>query len=361
MTHRGGGPFGAGRVGDDKLEQLEASLRAAVLMLEKDTADAFGGQGAEAAVGGAVKEAPVQVQPQMQQKQQQQQMQMQKAKSPPQQTEKPAQRYVSPAAAAPAPAPAPARPPAPAPAPAPSGSDSVPIAVGLDSFLSDPQGLGVAELSGLRDGLIQVLGLLAAEIASRPVLSAVAPASAQGGAPNLPGQQVLERATDRIASMTRGAGEASVEREAKLALGLLLKHRGGPGFGHGRLDGASYDQRAPTLYIDITLRKYCRPSLFVLPNIISPHVAPSPPPPAPSAPPPTCRTRQRAGHDGGQAPQRHAATGGRGHSLTISRSTAWPCRHFDLVCNLLIKSPCRTLGPPPSLGATSIGSCGYFI
>ena len=26
-------------------------------------------------------------------------------------------------------------------------------------------------------------------------------------------------------------------QELKVALGLLLKHRGGPGFGHGRLDG----------------------------------------------------------------------------------------------------------------------------
>lgn len=104
----------------------------------------------------------------------------------------------------------------------------------------------MAELSGLRDGLIQVLGMIAAEIGSRPPGVGMGPGSAAGmavggaeqGAPNLPGQKVLERATERIASLTTGKGEASVEREAKLALGLLLKHRGGPGFGHGRLDGA---------------------------------------------------------------------------------------------------------------------------
>ena len=33
------------------------------------------------------------------------------------------------------------------------------------------------------------------------------------------------------------SGEIDKEKELKLALGLLLKHRGGPGFGHGRLQG----------------------------------------------------------------------------------------------------------------------------
>lgn len=28
-----------------------------------------------------------------------------------------------------------------------------------------------------------------------------------------------------------------LDQELKVALGLLLKHRGGPGFGHGRLEG----------------------------------------------------------------------------------------------------------------------------
>mmetsp|Transcript_9127 Transcript_9127/g.15176 ORF Transcript_9127/g.15176 Transcript_9127/m.15176 type:complete len:117 (-) Transcript_9127:97-447(-) len=42
-------------------------------------------------------------------------------------------------------------------------------------------------------------------------------------------------ATDAAAA--DAAAEAEVERELKLALGLLLKHRGGPGFGHGRLQG----------------------------------------------------------------------------------------------------------------------------
>jgi len=35
--------------------------------------------------------------------------------------------------------------------------------------------------------------------------------------------------------------ELPVDQELKLARGLLLKHRGGPGFGHGRLEGAELE------------------------------------------------------------------------------------------------------------------------
>lgn len=41
--------------------------------------------------------------------------------------------------------------------------------------------------------------------------------------------------------------EIPVEQEVKLALGLLLKHRGGPGFGHGRLVGKELDLMAAKL------------------------------------------------------------------------------------------------------------------
>ena len=36
-------------------------------------------------------------------------------------------------------------------------------------------------------------------------------------------------------------GNADLESELRTGLGLLLKHRGGPGFGHGRLNGAELD------------------------------------------------------------------------------------------------------------------------
>ena len=239
VRHRGGGPFGMGRVPEEEMGPMEAALRAASAMLEKDTLAAYGPEGSAVPPVKAAAVAP-----------------------PPR------------AAPAPAPAPAPVRaalsaPPAPAPASAPAPApalrkipqetssassapaatgENVPIAVGLDQFLSEPKKMDVEELSALRDGLIQVLGMLAGEIASRPpapvgvaAASAAVVASASS-APNLPAKAVLDEATQRIASMTSSSGQgagagADATREAKLALGLLLKHRGGPGFGHGRLDG----------------------------------------------------------------------------------------------------------------------------
>lgn len=88
----------------------------------------------------------------------------------------------------------------------------------------------------MRDGLIQCLSLIQGELSSRP---------AQG--PSFVPAQAVVDPTIRIAKMTAGAipeaaenaspATATIEREVRLALGLLLKHRGGPGFGHGRLDG----------------------------------------------------------------------------------------------------------------------------
>jgi hypothetical protein len=38
-----------------------------------------------------------------------------------------------------------------------------------------------------------------------------------------------------------------LDKELKLTLGLLLKHRGGPGFGHGRLEGRELDMMSNKL------------------------------------------------------------------------------------------------------------------
>jgi hypothetical protein len=46
---------------------------------------------------------------------------------------------------------------------------------------------------------------------------------------------------------TEAPKEIPLEQEVKLALGLLLKHRGGPGFGHGRLVGKELDLMAAKL------------------------------------------------------------------------------------------------------------------
>ena len=51
----------------------------------------------------------------------------------------------------------------------------------------------------------------------------------------------------RVEKVEETATEIPVEQEVKLALGLLLKHRGGPGFGHGRLVGKELDLMAAKL------------------------------------------------------------------------------------------------------------------
>lgn len=234
VKHRGGGPFGAGRFqGEGEVEGLESALRAAAEMLERDTEKAFGPVVATAAAPTPAKFAPPAPAPvPVQLKQQQQQPAAPKA------------NWSKPPAPAPMPAPVIVSVPAPATAHTkatpPSESEAVPISVGLDQFLDKPKEMEVGELSALRDGLIQVLGMLTMEIASRP------PAGAGAATPappvsHLPSQSTLDQATNRIASMTAGSesssGPPNVTAEIKLALGLLLKHRGGPGFGHGRLDG----------------------------------------------------------------------------------------------------------------------------
>jgi hypothetical protein len=235
VRHRGGGPFGTGRVPEEEIGAMEAALTAARAMLEKDTLAAYGPAGSAAPVAPPPRAAPVPV---------------------PVAAPAPVKAaFIAPPVQAPAPAPAPAPRKIPqaasglaaaAASPA-AAAENVPIAVGLDQFLSEPKKMDVEELSALRDGLIQVLGMLAGEIASRPpapvgaaAAGGAAVAASASDAPNLPAKATLEEATQRIASsMTSsgGQGGSDATREAKLALGLLLKHRGGPGFGHGRLDG----------------------------------------------------------------------------------------------------------------------------
>ena len=51
--------------------------------------------------------------------------------------------------------------------------------------------------------------------------------------------QASLNASERISSPL--ASEGDFERELRTGLGLLLKHRGGPGFGTGRLQGIELD------------------------------------------------------------------------------------------------------------------------
>ena len=98
---------------------------------------------------------------------------------------------------------------------------NVPIALGLDKFLQTPRALDIDELSALRDGLIQCLAIVQGEVTAR--------ASA-------PVNNITVDPTERQFTGV-ATSDVPIEKDVKTAMGLLLKHRGGPGFGHGRLQG----------------------------------------------------------------------------------------------------------------------------
>ena len=224
VKHRGGGPFGAGRLNSEaELISLEESLRKTVSVLHN--MDSNVAVAAPAPVPAPVARTALPPLPQIPQK--------------------------------PAPAPAPVAAPLPAPvqqqqqmppAPPADADAPVPIAMGLDQFLQAPRERSNEELNALRDGLIQVLSMIQSELSSRPAAGA-------GGGMVIGSADAAKAATDRIMRLNAPASanpEGSsaplpIEQDIKLAMGLLLKHRGGPGFGHGRLEGKELDLMAEKL------------------------------------------------------------------------------------------------------------------
>ena len=156
--------------------------------------------------------------------------------------------------------------PAPAPAPAPtnapvlmserslavkaplesqavqSSEQEVPIALGLNTFLENPKAASVEEMGSLRDGLIQILGMLTQEISQRPTTGLPSDGQTAVMTPQRGARDVASmEAAERITSINSASSENDIESELRVGLGLLLKHRGGPGFGHGRLEGVELD------------------------------------------------------------------------------------------------------------------------
>eukprot|EP01036_Dinobryon_divergens_P029337 gene29337-38416_t len=224
VKHRGGGRFGMGRLEGAEREELAAALRAAARTLEKDSSLA----------------EPVKVQPKKQIREEQKSLP--KIPVPSAVLPSPPAARAAPVPAAPAPAaaavaPAAANPASAPPAtslsfPPPAANEPIPIAFGLDKFLQDPKKFDLEELSALRDGIIQCLGLIQSELtaaASRP--------------PSPPALPTPTWSPPELETTGPSLGLAAIdqpapfERELKQTLGILLKHRGGPGFGHGRLQG----------------------------------------------------------------------------------------------------------------------------
>lgn len=219
VRHRGGGPFGAGRLRGAEAGELASALREAADMLQRDFDDYGESAGATSTIAAAAIEASA-----------------------------PSPKVPSPSSPTVPKAPAPEKVSAAQPLSQTrsAGEIAVPkvveqslpeevsepvvmtIAQGLDAFLLDKERISTQDLLGLRDGVIQCLGLIQSEIMSRSQLPAapVTP-SVQPPAQEKPAPVLCE--------------DESLERQIKITLGLLLKHRGGPGFGHGRLQGQELD------------------------------------------------------------------------------------------------------------------------
>ena len=241
VKHRGGGPFGVGRLRTGaEVSSLESSLRETVSVLRS-----LDSNNAAAAAAAVPVRSPVPV-----------------AKPVP---------VISQIQAPPAPTPS--LPPVPKVQATPQlpvavqqqraqmpaaplatvadASAPVPIALGLDQFLQAPVAKTDEELGALRDGLIQVLAMIQSELAGRSL-----PSGSSSQVSQVPDAAAANRAAaDRImrlnapasvAQTQEGSGGGAVsaipvDQDIKQAMGLLLKHRGGPGFGHGRLEGKELD------------------------------------------------------------------------------------------------------------------------
>jgi hypothetical protein len=237
VKHRGGGPFGAGRLDGADLELLMSSLRSAVEVLREDSRQAQ--PVVEVAAPKTVARDPL------------------PAIKPPTAAATPAQIQksvpVAPKAEVPPLVGAMKQqtivpPPRQAAMPPPPSMEvdedaPMPIAMGIDRFLQNPKGSNYEDLCGLRDAVIQVLAMIQGEIAnstpspSAPVLMPTRPAVD-------PTDRIVKEfysAPPSAAAEGSANDEESRLRELKLSLGLLLKHRGGPGFGHGRLEGKEFE------------------------------------------------------------------------------------------------------------------------
>jgi hypothetical protein len=228
VKHRGGGPFGAGRLSSiADVNKLEDLLQRTMGMLCKaDMVTGTVSAPVKTTVAAVQEKIPVKVAPQQVKGYQ------------------PAVTAVQP------PAPVPVK-VVQAPASAPSQDDApLTIAQGLDSFLLAPNQSSFEELSGLRDGLIQCLYMVQQELGTRPGPSG--PEEVEQVSSNNDSSAVDRMMKLNAPSMSSGeeasvASEIPLEQDVKLALGLLLKHRGGPGFGHGRLVGRELDLMAAKL------------------------------------------------------------------------------------------------------------------
>ena len=237
VQHRGGGPFGKGRLSDpEQVKELEENLLNVLSMINK--VDGSGiistptATPAAPASTQAVPKASLMTTPDPAAalfddtpppKQQQQQS-------------VPEDIVTDVTPRPPAPVPVSVQTPVTQTPPAPPANSQQPktIAGGLDDFLRAPQELSPEQLEGLRDGLIQCLGMIQQQIASNPKQFSPSPIQTRSVPPPL---SASSPAASSGNTKHLNQEPQNIDEEIRYTLGLLLKHRGGPGFGHGRLEG----------------------------------------------------------------------------------------------------------------------------
>ena len=89
--------------------------------------------------------------------------------------------------------------------------ETITISERLQQFLTNPSGLPIHELNILRDSMIETLFLISNELRNRTNV--------------------------KEGIVNDGLDKSDAEKNALTALGLLMKHKGGAGMGHGRLVG----------------------------------------------------------------------------------------------------------------------------
>lgn len=223
VQHRGGGPFGKGRLSNiEQVQELEENLLNVLSMIKKvDGSGITSGTPITAPKASLMEASPPEAALFDDTSTHKQQLLSQKLVT-----------NITPRPSVPAPVPVGAQTPHPI-AQAPPGNSHQPknIAGGLDDFLRSPQELSPQQLENLRDGLIQCLGMVQQQIASN--LMPMSPSQTQTTQP----VSVLSPSASSGNTKHLSQEPKTVDEEIRFTLGLLLKHRGGPGFGHGRLEG----------------------------------------------------------------------------------------------------------------------------
>eukprot|EP01035_Chromulina_nebulosa_P021872 gene21872-28314_t len=110
----------------------------------------------------------------------------------------------------------------------------------VDSSINSLSTISTQELTAIREKLLNSLAAIQTELISRskqPVVKAISSTANKIQSNEVINNKSIETTNNPVSSIKPVDKSSDVTKEVTQALGLLLKHRGGPGFGHGRLEG----------------------------------------------------------------------------------------------------------------------------